>query len=158
MIFRGLRIALSIMGVAGCLLLIALWVRSYWRHDALTGPFRSKNVCLEMESAKGGLRVGLYHRAQPSWHRTSEPIGREDGGPIEYLDGRTMLINHVFRLSTAVETPERAELWMPVWLCLLMIGSFVSVFWIRWRLRNVLIAAVLIAVAVGWANYALVIR
>src|SRR5687768_9308817 len=63
---RRLRIAVTAFSLTACVLLIALWVRSYWRYDWFGGltvipgnnKFRAKNGCL-IESANGVLVV-LY--------------------------------------------------------------------------------------------------
>ncbi len=36
--YRKLRIVSSVVCAIACVLLIALWVRSYWRSDDLHGP------------------------------------------------------------------------------------------------------------------------
>src|SRR6476659_6488605 len=52
--YRKLRIAWSIACSILCLLLIVLWVRSYWLFDGFGGHTRTRNLGLESE--QGQLR------------------------------------------------------------------------------------------------------
>ena len=70
---RYLRIAFSAMCGVVCLLLIVLWVRSYWRWDALqySGSSESTDVC----SQNGFLFVGqTYQMDKGRWWFSSDPV------------------------------------------------------------------------------------
>jgi hypothetical protein len=53
--FRKLRLAWSVFCGIACVLLIALWVRSYFAHDALGCV--SGSAYLQIDEAYGGLPI-----------------------------------------------------------------------------------------------------
>src|SRR5262245_40931623 len=53
-LIRGLRIAWSVAGWILCVLLIALWVRSYWWADTFSFPITSTHL-LGVGSDQGGM-------------------------------------------------------------------------------------------------------
>jgi hypothetical protein len=55
--FRKLRVAFSVLSGIVCLLLIVLWVRSYWWYDDLYGPM-SANRLVAVGSMTGALSFG----------------------------------------------------------------------------------------------------
>lgn len=62
-LIRGLRIAWSVWWAILCLLLLVVWVRSYWWRD-LYSLRLAGSVCLEAQSAQGRMIVWLRHRPQ----------------------------------------------------------------------------------------------
>jgi hypothetical protein len=53
--FRKLRIAWSVSCIVACVLLIAFWMRSYWRSDDLKGQFLRLKL-----SALNHFAAGLF--------------------------------------------------------------------------------------------------
>jgi hypothetical protein len=69
---RYLRIAFSAMCGVVCLLLIVLWVRSYWRWDALQYGGLSESI--DIGSQNGFLFVGkTYQNGKGRWWFGSDP-------------------------------------------------------------------------------------
>lgn len=116
------------------MLLVALWVRSYWRADLITGQLNSSSV-YTITSDKGGLLVSV-----------SEGV-----------------LNGEWRHSTYVPGPERGELvgrgrttngrWvvLPQFLFVFLAGVVGGAPWgaRRYSLRALLIAATVVAVSLG---------
>src|SRR3954469_22487505 len=75
MTFRKLRIAWSGVSGLACVLLIVLWVRSYWRVDFIDG--HNERVRIECGSVRGELAVGgqpytvPFHGPSPRWQYES---------------------------------------------------------------------------------------
>src|SRR4051794_36897373 len=100
--FRLLRIAFSITCGIACVLLIVLWVRSYWRFDIILRF--SPNSAAEIRS--NGGTVYVYYESPPSlpppdsstrWHFTSFHL---------FLPG--------FQSTWAAETAVHFPYWFPV--------------------------------------------
>src|ERR1041385_2708148 len=68
--FRKLRIAWSVVWGLACVLLIVLWVRSYWRGDYLQKPYTGAGLFF-VQSASGHIEVyrGPYAGDPPSGWR-----------------------------------------------------------------------------------------
>jgi hypothetical protein len=132
--FRNLRIAWSVFWGLACVLLVVLWVRSYWRVDYFTYPFSS----IEVESRLGILVISESIDNGQNWTWQSESISdlRKIGlrGGAEYL--------FAFQIKPAV---------VPVWFVLILLAALASLPWLRWRfsLRTLLIATTLVAVVLG---------
>jgi len=54
-VFRYLRIAVSVVSLTACVLLILLWVRSYYRRDLLAGHVSA--LSFVVESADGNVAI-----------------------------------------------------------------------------------------------------
>jgi hypothetical protein len=54
-----MRIAVTALCLTACVLLVALWVRSYWRADVVYGTFSSEKV-FSISTTAGGVAVHLY--------------------------------------------------------------------------------------------------
>ncbi len=142
---RYLRIAFSTTCLIACVLLIVLWVRSYWRADLLHCPLQSPRIIL-FQSCDGRMEVFL---GRPS---PSQKLGLPSGLAIDSIEVKTIV---------PPETPEphwdftsnkrftAAE--FPHWCLAFMLASLAVVPWIRYRfsLRTLLIATTLVAVVLG---------
>src|SRR6478672_8285240 len=72
--FRKLRIAWSVACGIACVLLIVLWVRSYWRFNRAEGNVGGTQV--RFLAASGKLRFDVCPRwRRPTWEWSSEIIG-----------------------------------------------------------------------------------
>jgi hypothetical protein len=137
-ILRLLRIAFSVVCGIICLLLFALWVRSYWRSDVLwyadhTGHF------LTVGSAGGSMYlVGPSH-----------------------VDTRTS--GYLSRVSVKPRSPfylrwaNPAHIRFPHWVLVVMGVVIAAIPWARvsFSLRTLLIATTLVAVLFGAIVYAM---
>src|SRR4051812_47312930 len=73
--FRKLRIAWSVACVVACILLVALWVRSYWKVDYVEQ--RSAAISLNGGSVRGIIGFSIWHTPPletPRWkYESHEP-------------------------------------------------------------------------------------
>src|SRR5213595_3269195 len=78
--FRKLRITWSVACGVFCLLLIMLWVRSYWCEDCLLGP-SFKSAHLQVCSVHGGIAYVHYDDPAPflRWRLATFPPGKRLG-------------------------------------------------------------------------------
>src|SRR3954470_16105716 len=60
--FRKLRIAWSVFWGLACVLLVVLWVRSYWRFDTVTAWIPERGLTTS-SSAVGRVAIQFYNRA-----------------------------------------------------------------------------------------------
>ena len=145
--FRKLRIAwTAICGIA-CLLLIVLWVRSYWRLDMLQVTLVSGNKAILM-SCQGAMRLScrsaiLVSGSQPMWNLTSHPT-------TEVIIAKP---DSVFGFQ-AKRTAGGYSMTAPHWFPILLAAPLAIAPWIRQRarrfsLRTLLVATTLVAVVLG---------
>jgi hypothetical protein len=138
---RAVTITVSASSVLAWLLLVALWVRSYWTADMVRyRGSRSAGVV----SMKGQIRMSASAtswKGVPTWQWDSQPTGSmmPDGMGSSYF--------RVDRQSMFVVFPHRLVIML---LALLAVAP-----WIRWRfsLRTVLISTALVALVLGLAVF-----
>ena len=127
---RKLRIAWSVAWGVACLLLIALWVRSYSWLDACAGFSHS---------------VAAYHGSlyiDTGWAGHGPVIVR-NLGPVDII-------------SDYEAAPTRGDTTIPIWLFLILgLASGIAP-WLPWHfsLRTLLIATTLVAILLGLIVYA----
>jgi hypothetical protein len=155
-LLRYLRIAFS--GVCGivCLLLIALWVRSYSFHDCLEK--KTSSQLFQLRSERG--RLAFWHH-NPSY---SQIFGVGDQSIIlqESSQGRTFTSNPITNFNSfldgkgvlgigRVDQDMSTIVFAPYWFFLLFTLTLTAIPWLPWRfsLRTLLIAMTLIAVVLG---------
>jgi hypothetical protein len=144
--FRKLRIAFSAMCLIACVLLIVLWVRSYWYWDNLDNNAARSIDSHSIDSLSGYLLLDEQISVPvPNWMERSRS-GSLLGTSIEWstlsADGATAR-----GIGTAI----------PDWLPVLVAAVFAIIPWLRWRfsLRTLLIATTLVAAVLGLIVYAL---
>ena len=146
--FRKLRIALSVGWGLACVLLIVLWVRSYWWYDVLYGRF-SNAVNIQIGSCRGNvgytrvndgsvIRWGTKTYSMEDW----DARGGVNGKWLGYIHGGTLQLLTI------------ADVGVPHWFLMLVFMALTAAPWyrqIRWRfsLRTLLIATSLVAVVLG---------
>jgi hypothetical protein len=136
---RKLRIAWSVACVIACVLLIALWVRSYWRCDIVS-------------RMKSGQVTNICSNRGVSYF-----FDGTRGSPIIIADsGWRMESVHATNLPGGARwtwTPTLRAAQLPDWCAVLVFATFAIIPWIRWpsrfSLRTLLIATTLIAVVLG---------
>jgi hypothetical protein len=136
--YRKLRIAWSVWCGISCVLLIAFWVRSYWRTDAIWRI--SPNGEFVVTSAPGTIDMMLndYTPVQDElgwYYQAHEPVVPYQGLRWELSDGRLAI---------------------PIWFFCISMAAISTAPWLRRRfsLRTLLIATTLVAVVLGlivWA-------
>jgi hypothetical protein len=150
---KHLRIAVTALSLAACVLLVALWVRSYWRTDAINLGGR-----LGVISESGTLEiVEVVVLAKVS------KLEFQGSDLVQLLGSEHPLVKspqqYGFRgldfTSRPVLTPVRPTVWRtiiaPYWLVIFVFASTAALPWLTWRfsLRTLLIATTLVAVALG---------
>jgi hypothetical protein len=141
--FRKLRIAWSVVCAIACVLLIALWVRSYTWRDGVWGRFSDLQGFV-LSSYEGRIQLALERGLGIfPWRIVyAEPVERN--GPPNYFP--------------AIECPLSTfgQYWaMPYWLLLALLSPLAAAPWLRLRfsLRTLLIATTLVAVVLGAIVY-----
>jgi hypothetical protein len=142
---RYLRIAFSATCLIVCVLLVALWVRSYWWLDFVRIPLTvSRGVC--GSSFNGQLSIGMLNESSNprAWSDYCLPFEKFDPKAVRHLSGRFSLENPL--------------IWFPHWflVALTIPGTLLARPWTirRFSLRTLLIAMTLVAVVLGlivWA-------
>jgi hypothetical protein len=138
--FRKLRIAFSVACGIACVLLIALWVRSYHHFDVV----RSKLIWYEAISVCGQLkltRIEGYFPASP--HFDSFAMGEREADVIE---------NHVreFSTSNGFGFYDRHSILLPHSFVAFITLPLAAILWIRrFSVRTLLMVTTLVAVVLG---------
>jgi hypothetical protein len=167
--FRKLRIAFSATCLIACVLLIALWVRSYLlfdqfvRRGATTDyvaftSFQGQFV-IGTSNAPDLQRVFIQHWSRRSFRTTDWDAALS--GPVAFFPAtptpHPKLIHWPRYDSRPFLGPGNyTEVVLPYWLIFLSVGATATLPWIRWRfsLRTLLIATTLVAVVLGSVVYA----
>jgi hypothetical protein len=145
--YRKLRIAWSVGCGVLCLLLILLWVRSYWWHDT---KLWSSTVSI-------GSNAGTIY-----WYQTYiEIFLSPSGGPSPAFrtlpagSQKTRFV-HFSQFTPAALPPgwtprHQTEVHIATWLPIAVAIHAAVLPWVRWRfsLRTLLIAATVVAVGLG---------
>jgi hypothetical protein len=143
--YRKLRIAWSVAWGIACLLLIALWVRSYWWVEQLPVPVPGNQV-IGLATMPGVYAVVI----NPQWGRA--PWARLSNSADEWLSlggyDHSRIWGYFGAQATAVI--------IPFWFSVLIAAGIATIPWLSWRfsLRMLLIAMTLVAVGLGLAVYA----
>jgi hypothetical protein len=165
-LIRGLRIAWIVACGILCVVLVALWMRSYWQFDLVLVRFSASND-LRLVSSRGRVascisepssgRVTGDFRISPSAYMTSSASWWISGSTFSSLAGE------LERNFTPV--PRRTNLGgvdgrivvVPLWMAVASSGSLAALPWIHWSnrfsLRTLLIATTLIAVVLAAVAY-----
>jgi hypothetical protein len=149
--FRKLRIAWSVAWGIACLLLVALWVRSYQWNDIYSRL--NSNGWVTTFGSDRGCGYLFYGRISPI--------------PASGKQFRN-LPSHGWRLNSSEARPPvpvtfqwqmtatRTKMKAPFWFVTLILAGIGILPWLSYRfsLRTLLIVMTLVAVAMGWAVYA----
>jgi hypothetical protein len=141
--YRKLRIAWSVGWGIVCLLLIVLWVRSYWWMDSFDAQLAQSRP-LYVTSRHGGLQFSMRYDLLPDlhspgyWHYSQLPVDHE------YLPWTWFEFHVSFPCDNFDEIA-------PHWLFSLVAALCAAMPWLRFRfsLRALLIATTLVAVLLG---------
>jgi hypothetical protein len=145
---KYLRIAVTALCLTTCVLLVALWVRSYWWSDRFLIA-RSANRVLSINSNFGVISIGDGDRSKvipqpPGWsNRPARSDWREKHNA------------HGFSFATR---PGFSFVAFPIWLLVVMLLLVAGAPWIhrlsyQFSLRTLLIATALVAVGLGMVVY-----
>jgi len=148
-IIRCLRFAYSATCLVARVLLIALWVRSYFCAD-LFGCDEARSFTLTAFTAKGRIVLWLGETrslATSIWY----PIPF-DHVNMESFDKGTGFETYI-QNATSRSGLSRVGIQLPLWFVVLLVAVFTTLPWLRWRfsLRTLLIATTLVAILLGTA-------
>jgi len=142
--YRKLRIAWSVVCGIACVLLIALWVRSYTMLDQFIAQASSQRY---VAIASNGGAIHLYTNKvnhYPTWTWIAERTPHLEYPPWIKLKW----------------TPYVIQLYLPNWILLVLTTAVAAIPWVPWprrfTLRTLLIATTLVAVVLGlvvWLNH-----
>jgi hypothetical protein len=155
--YRKLRIAWSVGWGILCLLLIALWVRSYWWITSIhTPPIASRGLQCALERSR--IRIESYplHTAEEKADGIARVVHIHKSNPDFAWWNRHILQEPSFALRLNELKPGSIRLIFPYWFAILITAMASFAPWLPWRfsLRTLLIAATVIAVGLGvivWA-------
>jgi hypothetical protein len=144
-VIRGLRIAWSVAFGILCVLLVVLWVRSYWQADALTLAshlkLSSADGCIQFQtmfapySFKDDWAYSSWRMRWPPYEQTIVDIAEQN----------------LFRFRrSSMHGPGL----VPYWLAVCIAATLAAAPWIRYSLRTLLIATTAVAVILGLVVYA----
>lgn len=148
------RIAASAVCITACVLLVVLWVRSYWWRDGLTGPL-PVNHRFSLSTAYGRVRYATFDNAYQhqftgwvvtGWHVSADRIKR----PPNLKLVNTPLSD--FGLGFAGSSDRYGIVAIfPIWVPLIITATIAAAFWGRFRfsLRAMLIFMTLFAILLG---------
>jgi hypothetical protein len=149
--YRKLRIAFAIVCTIPCVLMIALWVRSYFCHEGvtiLTPIVQRGNQCTNIQTFPGVLSIGS---------------GPQLGGPaiydIQYWGPSETREDDAYYSLVPIHRPEVIGGYMVrFWFLVLITGAIAAVAWwkrtISFSLRTLLIGMTVVAALLGlliWA-------
>jgi hypothetical protein len=150
--YRKLPIAWSVVWSILCLLLIALWVRSYWWVEAIRFPEPGQRGVIQLLSIPGMFGIGEIRPAtQESFYR----MPAADWWTIVLADdSNSKLPSQAW--GGWVHSKYVDQLLLPYWLLVLFLAALGCAPWLRWRfsLRTLLIGMTLIAALLGLAIWA----
>jgi hypothetical protein len=145
---KYLRIAVTAVSLTACVLLVALWVRSYRYSDSIPIKQISSGKSLAVNSSRGRISVQL--KTTPQWWNNvkSRAVfvpekGYEIKGESGYFDGDGRALQ-----TTSLNAIDQG---VPYWFVVLMFSTLSAVIWLprRFSLRTLLIATTLVAVVLG---------
>jgi hypothetical protein len=167
--FRKLRIAWSVGCGIACVLLIVLWVRSYWRVEQISGTF---GATVDQVTGKPGDKYGIgfgvfYGCVGAEFLNRSDRTSTLPHRPIRFTSRSTgdrtipilrkahpPILGFQWRF-----VPGGSTVYIPFWFLTSIVAIVAAISaapWLRWRfsLRSLLIATTLVAVALGLAVWA----
>jgi hypothetical protein len=139
------RIAVTAFSLTACVLLVVLWVRSYWWLDTVNGVLFQGAPSLALMSCRGQIHLTLMSENFPSgWAVTSVELAK-------YPDVLTQF-DSTFGFAFSI-TPRFLLFSVPNWFAIAISGVVSAVPWLkssnRFSLRTLLIVTTLVAVLLG---------
>lgn len=147
-LIRGLRIAWTVWWSTACVLLIFVWMRSYWKVDYMC------------HYKPGGVRIAVWNGGL-QFDTNSSRYG--NGERVWMFSGRTGFAPMIHeRPVLGFVWSRTASHWIavvPFWFLTLLSAAMASAPWIRWSktfsLRTLFIAPTLVAVLFGLAAWSM---
>ena len=151
---KYLRIAVTALSLAACVLLVAVWVRSYWWENSVC-VIRPNAYDLCLTTFLGELYFDLIKEpfGEPSGRGTTNEWSfnnsniRQKWGPDNFND------REIMQGFSYHNDNEDLVVTVPLWSLILLVAGIAVVPWLAWSrrfsLRTLLIATTLIAVGLG---------
>ena len=140
---KYLRIALTALSLTACVLLVALWVRSYWKIDEIGGISPNGLVAFLLDRGV----IGYGWETSPRSILNVERWYREVRYPAQYPMPGTLGFYY------GTPTPGLTCVTLPYWFIVLVTAATAISPWLPWSkrfsLRTLLIATTLVAVGMG---------
>src|SRR5262245_45683102 len=132
-LFRGLRIAWSVGWGILCLLLVVLWMRSYWRIDIL--EMQSTRRLCKVSSGDGSVAIGVEHQLR------NPSLGLQLYSPQVIcgfeMDGVPTVPSQQWYVGLLdfdwTSNEDGRYLVIPYWFLALLSGTFAALPWLPWR-------------------------
>jgi hypothetical protein len=143
-----LRIAVSATCLIVSVLLISIWVRSYWWHDQISSG--ETPAGWQIDSVPGHFQIErMLSSTYPYWEFNSYPVRTADSTDTPLLPDITLS-----------SYPDYLDVGSPYWFALLfaaVVGILAAWPWLRWRfsVRMLFIAMTLMAAPLGALTYVL---
>jgi hypothetical protein len=143
---RYVRIIVTALSLTACVLLTALWVRSYWTCDLVSRMDANSLVTtlgsnretvyfvrLQLPGFRAAVRSAMRPRPQHGWRHSSS-----EANPVNN--------SFIWQFSEGI-----TNVTLPLWLVVPILAAAGATPWIKWRfsLRTLLIATTLVAVGFG---------
>jgi hypothetical protein len=157
---RWLRITWTVCCGIAVVLLVALWVRSYWRTDIIR--LATKKQVFSYLSSYGEIGLELAKNAgTPYWITTSKRIYIDSSAKMNSWEpdrGHPLMNLCGFRLRNYLLSSHSSRIFdfsLPFWFVFIAGIIFATLPWVRWSLqfglRTALIITTLLAVATAFA-------
>lgn len=149
---RFLRIAVSALFLVGYILLIVLWIRSYyWRDEVRWNCVPSRSIVVAFDSLHGkiGFRVYSWPYAGPRWEVHSSWFYRVKGETF-FTQRVPSILGFGFRA-----TSKDIAVVVPYWFLVFLSAALAFALWHKYKkkwqfsLRELLIAMTVVAVVLG---------
>jgi hypothetical protein len=144
---RYLRIIVSAACPIGCILLITLWVRSYWWHDQIVSG--ETPAGWQIDSVRGHFQIErMLLSPNPYWEFNSYPVRTADKSDAP-----------LFPDLTLSSYPDYVDVGSPYWFAFFVtstVGILAALPWLRRRfsLQMLFIATTFVAAVLGALIYA----
>ena len=145
---------MSALCLIACVLLVALWVRSYWRADIFAFAFSSSSF-VGLGSANGTIAVSRGDNAPGYFNRRWQIQSNVIVDQQDYLLEASSRYRGAFGFGIAQDR-SFVTLSAPCWFLVLVFAALAALPWIwrpRFSLRALLIATTLLAVVLGLIVY-----
>jgi hypothetical protein len=149
-LIRGLQIAWSVAWGILCVLLMVLWVRSYYSTVFVVGPLPNPYGSLLIETKQGRVTTCLSYGQGVLSGLNASPWGMHNK-PLEEWEPVIPPLSTRAAFSYVRWNINHHYLILPYWFLTILSGTLAALPWIRSRfsLRTLLIATTLIAVVLG---------
>ena len=146
-LLRALRITWTVLCGIACVLLIALWVRSYWWEDGVSSQFKHRMI--DVESICGEIVISKMDVQE----LLSFGI-KLFSGPVDDFRQQS-LPRTLLGFGYSQWSSQSWDVLVPHWFPVLLFAALSAAPWLRCRfsLRTLLIATTLVAVVLGLAMY-----